>query len=111
CCPTRSASDLCEGQTFGKKTGPVTSGGRDLEGLAREEAYWNNKTNTRRQPVYDWQHRDDPCYPVYYQSRHFAATNLMGSDLGMIVKKAENKNYLFFTTNLLNTKEIGRAHV
>lgn len=70
----------------------------------REEQYWNNQIYNWRTTHYDWEHRDNPCYEVYYQPRHFVLTNLMGSDLGLIVKKGTNKTYRFFTTNLINTK-------
>lgn len=71
---------------------------------SREESYWNNESYSWRNQIWDWEHRDDPCYPVYYQSDHFVSTNLLGSDLGIIIKKGTNNSYRFFTTNLLSSE-------
>lgn len=76
----------------------------DEDAERREEQYWNNETYSLRREIYDWRNRENPCFPVYYQSHNFATTNLLGSDLGLIAKKGTKDNYHFFTNNIITAK-------
>ncbi len=69
----------------------------------REEAYWNNQTYSWRRYNYNWQQRDNPCHPAYYNENRFVTANVLGSNLGMIVKKGTNGTYHFYASNLLST--------
>lgn len=66
----------------------------------REEQYWNNEAYTWRDQIYDWEHRDNPCYDVYYQPEHFVTTNLLGSNLSIIAKKGSDNSYQIFATDI-----------
>lgn len=66
----------------------------------REERYWNNEIYDWRNSNYDWRERDNPCNNAYYRDDNFAITNVLGSDLGLIVKESSNRSYHFATTNL-----------
>lgn len=68
----------------------------------REEQYWDNEIYDWRNTPYNWQERDNPCHISYYNENRFAVTNVLGSDLGFIVKESNNRSYHFATTNLLN---------
>ena len=68
----------------------------------REEQYWDNEIYDWRNSPYNWQERDNPCHISYYRENRFAVTNVLGSDLGFIVKESNNRSYHFATTNLLN---------
>src|SRR5699024_2786569 len=74
------------------------------EDIEREKSYWNNEVYNLRDPIYDWENQDDPCYEAYYQSHNFTSTNLLGSNLGLIVKKGSDNSYNFFVTDLLSTQ-------
>ncbi|WP_136465834.1 alpha-2-macroglobulin family protein [Flagellimonas onchidii] len=50
-----------------------------------------------------WENRDNPCHNGYYYYLDDVSTNLLGSDLGLIIKKGNNQSYHFATTNLLTT--------
>ena len=69
-----------------------------------EERYWDNEIYYWRDQNYNWEERDNPCHPAFYNQDRFAFTNLLGSDLGLIVKKGNNKTYHFATTNLLRAQ-------
>ncbi|MEM9077575.1 MAG: MG2 domain-containing protein [Bacteroidota bacterium] len=69
-----------------------------------EECYWDNEIYYWRNYNYNWEERDNPCHSAYYNENRIAATNLLGSDLGLIVKKGSNRTYHFAATNLLSTK-------
>lgn len=76
----------------------------DSEEEIREQKYWNNETYSWRKYIYDWKNRENPCYPVYYQPDNFVRTNLLASDLGLIVKKSSDNSYRIFATNLLQAQ-------
>lgn len=70
----------------------------------REENYWDNLTYNYRSNNYNWNERNNPCHDAYYNQNREVAQNLIASNLGVIVKKGANNNYLFAVTNLLNTQ-------
>ncbi|MDC6365671.1 MULTISPECIES: alpha-2-macroglobulin family protein [Flavobacteriaceae] len=69
-----------------------------------EERYWDNEIYYWRNYNYNWEERDNPCHEAYYNDNRIVTTNLLGSDLGLIVKKGNNRTYHFSATNLLTTK-------
>ena len=69
----------------------------------REERYWDNELYRWRNYTYNWQQRDNPCHAAYYNEDRVTSTNILGSDLGLIVKKGNNRSYHFATNDLLTT--------
>jgi len=76
----------------------------DSEADEREEKYWDNEIYNYRNYSYNWRERKNPCHVAYYNEDRVVRTNLLGSDLGFIVKESNNKAYHFATTNLLTAK-------
>lgn len=70
----------------------------------QEEKYWDNEIYRWRNYTYNWQERDNPCHPAYYNQDRITSSNVLGSDLGLIVKESSNRSYHFITNNLLTTK-------
>ncbi len=70
----------------------------------REEQYWDNELYYWRNRVYNWEEEDNPCHPAYYNEDRFAQVNVLGSDLGFIVKEGENGTYDFATSNLITAQ-------
>ncbi|PKA83024.1 hypothetical protein ATE92_1170 [Ulvibacter sp. MAR_2010_11] len=70
----------------------------------REERYWDNEIYRWRNYTYNWRQQDNPCHEAYYGEDRVVSTNVLGSDLGLIVKKGTNRTYHFAATNLLTTK-------
>ncbi|MEZ4857445.1 MAG: MG2 domain-containing protein [Flavobacteriaceae bacterium] len=70
----------------------------------REEQYWDNEIYNYRRYNYNWRERENPCHEAYYNEERIASTNVLGSDLGFIVKKGDNKSFHFAVTNLLSAK-------
>ncbi|MAP55757.1 MG2 domain-containing protein [Altibacter sp.] len=69
----------------------------------REERYWDNEIYRWRNYTYNWQERDNPCHAAYYNEERIVSANILGSDLGLIVKKGNNRSYQFATNNILST--------
>jgi uncharacterized protein YfaS (alpha-2-macroglobulin family) len=59
---------------------------------------------------YDWSERDNPCSEGYYEVP-MAATNVIASDLGVIVKHSDDGSYLFAVSDLITTRPIGGATI
>ncbi|MDT0622531.1 alpha-2-macroglobulin family protein [Croceitalea vernalis] len=72
--------------------------------LDLEERYWDNQIYYWRNYNYNWEEQENPCHSAYYNPDRIAFTNLLGSNLGLIVKKGNNKSYHFAATNLLTAK-------
>ncbi len=70
----------------------------------REQRYWDNEIYRWRNITYNWQQEDNPCHPAYYNDDRVVTANILGSDLGLIVKKGNNHSYHFFATNLISAK-------
>ncbi len=75
----------------------------NLDEDEREERYWDNELYSWRKYRYNWEQQDNPCHDAYYSEDRFAKANIIGSDLGLIVKKSENNAYHFIASNLLTT--------
>lgn len=59
---------------------------------------------------YRWEERDNPCHISYYYDRD-VATNILASDLGVIVKKGASNTYTFIVNNLLSTEPVTNAKI
>ncbi|RMB56443.1 hypothetical protein EAX61_14495 [Dokdonia sinensis] len=69
----------------------------------REEQYWDNRIYNWRRQVYNWKQEENPCHPAYYQENKFINSNLLGSDLGVIVKKGKDNSYVFAVADIVTT--------
>lgn len=77
----------------------------------REERYWDNEIYRWRNYTYNWQQQDNPCHAAYYNEDRIVTANILGSDLGLIVKKSNNHAYHFVTTNLISAKPEGGVKI
>jgi len=64
--------------------------------------YYNN---------YRWSHRDNPCFPAFYNSERFLSGNFLSSDVGIIAKSTNDKDFSFAITNLSTSRPIQNATV
>jgi len=101
-CGEDSSEENTEGQyNYGRRN---SNSATTLDEAEREERFWDNELYQWRYYQYNWREEDNPCHSAYYQENKFAKTNVLGSDLALIVKKGKNKTYHFATTNLLTTE-------
>ncbi|MFD2698119.1 MG2 domain-containing protein [Mesonia sediminis] len=77
----------------------------------REEQYWNNELYNWRKTPYNWRERNNPCSLSYYEDDRFATINILGSDLGLIVKEGTDNTYHISANNLLNTQPESKTKV
>ncbi len=63
------------------RTAAVSNSGGEINSI------WDNYYGV--QGYYDgfkWSHRENPCYPAYYNRENFAATNVMATNIGLTAK-------------------------
>jgi len=77
----------------------------------REEQYWDNLIYSYKRYTYNWQQRDNPCHPAFYNEDRIVTANILASNLGVIAKKGSNQNYHFVVTDILSTKPISGANI
>ncbi len=63
-----------------------------------------------------WRHRENPCFPAYYNYENFVSSNVLSSNLGITAKGGQpdaNREYPMFVavSDLRTTDEVGRATV
>ncbi len=59
----------------------------------------------------NWEDRDEPCKPAYYNSQRFLSKPLISSNLGMIVKQDGQRRTVVLTTDLITGKAASSAQV
>lgn len=61
---------------------------------------------------YDWDERDNPCHKSYYmRENRTVSRNILASDLGIIVKGNQNKEYKFIVSDLISTDPQGEVNI
>ncbi len=77
----------------------------------REELYWDNKLYSYKDNYYSWRHRENPCHKAYYSYNNTVTQNLLTSNLGVIVKKGNQRNYFFAVTDIMTAQPVSEAKV
>ncbi len=79
----------------------------------REEQYWDNLIyNYHNRRYYNWEDRKNPCKKAYFDNyNRVVSANILASNIGVIVKKGENKSYFFAITDILTTQPVANANV
>jgi len=78
----------------------ITFGKKELKNLSQGYGYRN----------YNWNDRENPCTDSYYYDRTIS-TNILATNLGVIVKKGNNNNTFVAVTDILSTQPVGGATV
>lgn len=60
---------------------------------------------------YNWRERDNPCHVSYYNSRRFISTNILASDLGLIVKSGAGREILAAASDLVSAEPLSGVSI
>jgi uncharacterized protein YfaS (alpha-2-macroglobulin family) len=60
---------------------------------------------------YNWQDRENPCKPAYYNSDRFLQRNVIASNMGMIAKQGKDGSHFIAITDLRTTDPVSGAQV
>ncbi|MFK7933620.1 MAG: MG2 domain-containing protein, partial [Saprospiraceae bacterium] len=58
---------------------------------------------------YEYEHRDNPCFPAFFNNRRFVQRNVIASNLGIIAKQGKNKEMFVAVSDLRTTDIMGGA--
>ncbi|MBK7873798.1 MAG: hypothetical protein IPJ74_25630 [Saprospiraceae bacterium] len=58
---------------------------------------------------YSWGHREDPCYPAYYNSERFLQRNVIASNLGIIAKGGNDNSYFVSVADIRTTEPMSNV--
>ena len=98
----------CANNTTQTEEGETSNEGLTEE--EREELYWDNKLYEYRNYRYNWRQRNNPCYDYYYVNQT-VSQNLLASNIGVIAKRGNDKDYFFAVTDILTAQPISGAKV
>ncbi len=59
---------------------------------------------------YDWEQRNNPCHTSYYRNKKIQS-NLLASNLGVVVKKGLNHSYFVAVNDIISTAPVAAAKV
>ncbi len=60
---------------------------------------------------YSYKHRNDPCYPAYYNSEHFVHRNIFASNIAMIAKEGTNGSTTVIVTDMRTAQPLEGVHL
>ncbi len=58
---------------------------------------------------FEWGHRDNPCFPAYYNYDRFVKRNVIASDLGIIAKGGKDGSVLVAVADLKTTEPVSET--
>ncbi len=59
---------------------------------------------------YNWQERDDPCSTSYFRNRK-VSSNILASNLGVVVKMGLNHSYMITVNDIITTNPVSNAKI
>tara|TARA_B100000809_G_scaffold179903_1_gene177524 strand:- start:9679 stop:15216 length:5538 start_codon:yes stop_codon:yes gene_type:complete len=90
---------------------------RDAVQIANEKeaetAYWDSFSGGYDYDEYydyNWRDRENPCTNSYYRNKS-VGSNILASNIGVIVKNGVGNAYFFAVTNLLTSDVVANAHI
>jgi len=60
---------------------------------------------------YNWENRDNPCFPEYYNSNRFVSGNLLVSNFGITAKRGSNDMVWVSISDLLTTEPLSNINI
>ncbi|MCA0426343.1 MAG: hypothetical protein LCH37_02820 [Bacteroidetes bacterium] len=75
-----------------------------------ESSYWD-MAEEFDYSNYDWEQRDNPCHPSYYTSQRWAEKNYFASNIGLLVRKGKNNDYLISCNDIRTAQPLPNVQV
>jgi uncharacterized protein YfaS (alpha-2-macroglobulin family) len=55
---------------------------------------------------FEWRHRDNPCFPAYFNYDRFVKRNVLASDIGMIAKSGKDGSVMIAVSDIKSTQPL-----
>ncbi len=96
-----SFNDYSEGEDWYGDEGNYSNQDGDIESIMEGwygiEGYYSG---------YQWEQREDPCYPAYFNYERFISRNIIASNLGIIAKGGADNSYFVSVADLRSTQPL-----
>lgn len=85
----------------------------DLSMTETEQDYWDGNAYWYYDwPAnWNWNERDNPCTDSYYTNERFPTRNILASNLGIMAKSGDNRNFDIVVTDLVTAAPVGGAKI
>ncbi|MBK0381751.1 hypothetical protein I5M32_02155 [Pedobacter sp. SD-b] len=99
-----------------KAEGNDNNDGNDYEdyygsqSIDEDDGFWD-RYNTYYPSGYNWDEKDDPCTPSYYNKDRWVSRNVIASNIGLITKRGNDNSILVFATNILDTEPMSGVEI
>jgi len=60
---------------------------------------------------YDYYSSDNPCSDYYYRGKRFVSQNILASNVGLIAKRGNDRNYLVYATSLVTAEPMSGVKI
>ncbi len=74
----------------------------ETSAIDEDDAFWQ-RYDDYYPYGYDWDERENPCAPSYYNKERFASRNILASNIGLTAKYGNDKNLFVAVSNLITT--------
>lgn len=101
------ANYVCDGEEI---TPTIVFGKKELNTKLYDKTVQYSYYNDDYYEDYDWNDRNNPCKKSYYRDKKIS-TNILASNLGVIVKKGNNDRTFVAVSDILTTQPINGAKV
>lgn len=58
---------------------------------------------------FEWEHKENPCFPAYFNYENFVRSNVIASDLGITAKGGKDGTYFVAVADLKTTNSVSNA--
>ncbi len=97
----------CKGVGVATDAGSDENEGYDdenyYEKIDGDDGFWQRYNNYYPRG-FNWDQKDEPCNPSYYNRDRWVSRNVIASNIGLIAKRGNDNSVLVFATNILDTQ-------
>ncbi|OBQ56438.1 hypothetical protein JJL45_13565 [Tamlana sp. s12] len=97
-------------QCAGEDTSEIEETVINYDQEAAESSNWDSSYYNEGSDEYSWRASDNPCEHSYYRNKK-VSTNLLASNIGVIVKQGADNNYFIAVSDIITTNPISDAEV
>ncbi|OAQ42266.1 hypothetical protein A5893_03910 [Pedobacter psychrophilus] len=80
------------------------------ENIDEDDSFWQ-RYNSYYPQGYNWDEKDNPCTPSYYNKERWVSRNIIASNIGLITKRGNDNSVMVFATDILTTDPMGGVEI
>ncbi|TAE38758.1 MAG: hypothetical protein EAY66_03615, partial [Sphingobacteriales bacterium] len=100
----------CKGVNVSTDEGQSEDEENYYENIDADDGFWQ-RYNNYYPSGFNWDQKDEPCSPSYYNRDRWVSRNVIVSNIGLIAKRGNDNSVLVFATNILDTEPMGGVEI